>query len=379
MSVDRPQHEGVYHQDVTTLRRQMEGAIEDTVARLKSIEADAQHRLRQATIEQQHLDSFLDELSYRVRTITTGELNEAHMTITGPLTEGQLNAMQAQEGTLKARRGELDNVNSELEQLSSRLTWLIHQIEGAVAWVLSSNGGGNDSGEAEGQQSGGMQPNAGDQVMWAQIIMAQEAERARLAREIHDGPAQALANTVMRLQFVEQLYKKQRGEEAQSEMTRLRRAMQESLRDVRRFIFDLRPASLSDAGLLPTLRHYTQDYSQQFSVPVELNLPESLVLSANQELVVFRIAQEALQNIHKHADATQIAVNVQQRPDGPVVVTVTDNGQGFDPKSVRQNRPSSSGLVNMRERAATAGGTLKVDSIPGTGTTVTLTLPTSKA
>jgi len=213
--------------------------------------------------------------------------------------------------------------------------------------------------------------------MWAQIAMGQEAERARLAREIHDGPAQVLANTVLRLQFVEQMAK-QRPDEVPSELEKLRLALQESLRDVRRFIFNLRPASLSDAGLLATVRYYAQDYRDQFDVPIELNLPETLVLSANQELVVFRIIQEALQNIHKHAEADSVSVNVQQRQGGPLVVMIADNGRGFDPKLVRQGRTGSSGLVSMRERAATVGGTLKVDSRPGTGTTITLSLPMPK-
>jgi two-component system sensor histidine kinase DegS len=255
---------------------------------------------------------------------------------------------------------------------------LIHQIEGACSYVTSNNDGNDTVGTdgADGDQQG-MQPSAGDQVMWAQIIMGQEAERARLAREIHDGPAQVLANTVMRLQFVEQM-QKHKPEEVKGELARIKTTLQESMKEVRRFIFDLRPASLTDAGLLPTLRQYTIDYSEQFNVPVELNLPENLVLSANQELVVFRVVQEALQNIHKHAEADEIVVGIQQRPGGPVVVTISDNGKGFQTKGVRR-QPSSSGLVSMKERAATVGGNLKIDSLPGTGTTITLTMPTHKA
>src|SRR5205807_5153566 len=123
----------------------------------------------------------------------------------------------------------------------------------------------------------------GEQVMWAQIITGQEAERARLAREIHDGPAQVLANTVLRLQFVEQMYR-HHPDEVQSELARVRSTLQESLRDVRRFMFNLRPASLTDIGLLPTLKQYTSDYIEQFGVPVELSAPENLTLSGNQEL-----------------------------------------------------------------------------------------------
>ena len=96
---------------------------------------------------------------------------------------------------------------------------------------------------------------------------------------------------------------------------------------MRRFIFDLRPASLTDAGLLPTLRQYTREYSEQFNVPVELNLPENLVLSANQELVVFRVVQEALQNVHRHAEATEIVVEILQRPGGPAAMNHRTTGR----------------------------------------------------
>lgn len=362
--------------DVQNLREEIERAIDDTVTRLRQIETSAQQQLRQASVERQHLDAFLDELSYRLRSITeSGKLSgKLPTTITGPITETQLNSMRIQEATLQERKQTLEKTHTDLEQVGNRLSWLIHQIEGACSYVTSNNDA-NDT-DTDGDQQG-MQPSAGDQVMWAQIIMGQEAERARLAREIHDGPAQVLANTVMRLQFVEQM-QKHKPEEVKGELGRIRSTLQESMKEVRRFIFDLRPASLTDAGLLPTLRQYTRDYSEQFNVPVELNLPENLVLSANQELVVFRVVQEALQNIHKHAEATEIVVGIQQRPGGPVVVTISDNGRGFQTKGVRR-QPSSSGLVSMKERAATVGGTLKIDSMPGTGTTITLALPTHKA
>lgn len=355
---------------VETLRQEIEGAIGDAVDRLRRIEATAQQRLRQVRTEQQHLHTFIEELHYRLHSIASSP--EPPVTVTGPLTANQLNAMQEQEQTLEHHKTSLERTTSGLEQVSSRLSWLIHQIEGACEWVLSPV-----DGDGEGDSTRSQQSSPGEQVMWAQIIMGQEAERARLAREIHDGPAQVLANTVMRLRFVEQMYTRQ-PEEVEGELARLRAALQASLNDVRRFMFNLRPASLSDAGLLPTLKQYAEDYQEQFDVPVELNLPENLLLSANQELVVFRVVQEALQNIHKHAEASHIEINLQRRPNGPLVVTITDDGRGFNPRSVRQTRPTSSGLISMRERAATVGATLKIDSKLGVGTTITLTMPMPK-
>lgn len=362
--------EGASQKNVESLRQEIESAIGETVERLRAIEATAQQRLRQATTEQQHLNSFIEELHYRLQSIASSP--QPPITVTGPLTPNQLNAMQEQEQSMEHHKATLARTTAGLDQISSRLSWLIHQIEGACDWVLSPGDGGSES-----NAPGSTQSSPGEQVMWAQIIMGQEAERARLAREVHDGPAQVLANTVMRLQFIEQLYTRQ-PEEVPGEFARLRTALQASVNDVRRFMFNLRPASLSDAGLLPTLKQYVQDYREQFDVPVELNLPENLVLSANQELVVFRIVQEALQNIHKHAEATKIDINLQRRPNGPLTLTITDDGRGFNPKEVRQDRPSSRGLVSMRERAATVGATLTIDSKPGTGSTITLVMPMPK-
>jgi two-component system sensor histidine kinase DegS len=371
--------EGISDTEVERLRQSVSDAIDDTVARLRGIEAETQRRLREASTEQQHLNRFLEEVQYRLSTINSSP--ERPVTITGPLTDSQLQAIESQQGAMAAEKARLEQVTASLEQLSNRLSWLVHQIDGACAWVLSSNEPGEAEQGAEAEaangasaSSHGLQPSAGEQVMWAQMVMGQEAERARLAREIHDGPAQVLANTVMRLSLVEKMFTHSPGE-VQAEIERVRAALQESVQDVRRFIFNLRPASLNEIGLLPTLSQYTREYSEQFKVPIELNVPENLNLSANQELVVFRIIQEALQNIHKHAEATGVTINIQQRSGGPLTLTISDNGKGFDPKSVRTASPSSSGLVGMRERAATVGGTLKVDSRSGIGTTVTLVLP----
>jgi two-component system sensor histidine kinase DegS len=366
--------EGLKRADVEALRHDVESAIESALVSLRKLETTSQQRLHEATVEQQQLANFIDELHYRLQVLSQrNERGELPLTITGPLSEDQLTSMHNQEEALGVRQVELQKANTELQQVSQRVTWLIHQIEGAVAWVLATPEAAND-----GDPNSALQPDSGEQVVWAQIIMGQEAERARLAREIHDGPAQALANTVMRLQLVEQMFA-QEPDHAQAELVRLRGAVQDSLQDVRRFIFNLRPASLSDVGLILTLRQHIRDYSEQHGTEVELNVPEKLTLSSDQELVVFRVIQEALQNIHKHAVASRVEVDLQQRAGGPLVVTITDNGQGFNPKVARQRQPSSSGLVNMRERAATVGGTLQIDSSPGEGTTITLVLPMPKA
>src|SRR5204863_9019471 len=133
-------------------------------------------RLREATIEQQQLDIFLDELHYRLQFLSQSREGGAPArTVTGPLTDEQLGVMHKQEDGLVERKTDLQKSNAELEQVTTRMSWLVHQIEGACAWVLASVEGNEDSESAR-----GIQPDSGEQVMWAQIIMGQEAERARL-------------------------------------------------------------------------------------------------------------------------------------------------------------------------------------------------------
>jgi signal transduction histidine kinase len=210
-------NEGISDTEVERLRQSVSDAIDDTVARLRGIEAETQRRLREASTEQQHLNRFLDEVQYRLSTINASP--ERPVTITGPLTDSQLQAIEGQQEAMLAEKARLEQVNARLDQLSNRLSWLIHQIDGACAWVLSSgetseseqgiDGAEGAEGAAQNGASApskGLQPSAGEQVMWAQMVMGQEAERARLAREIHDGPAQVLANTVMRLSLVEKMF-----------------------------------------------------------------------------------------------------------------------------------------------------------------------------
>ena len=206
------------------------------------------------------------------------------------------------------------------------------------------------------------------------MIKAQEEERSRLAREVHDGPAQVLANVILGLELCEQIARRS-PEQLIDEMARLKSTMREGLIEVRRFQFDLRPSSLADRGLLATLQRYIVDYQAFFRLAVELQLPESLAnLSKDEELQTFRIIQEALQNIQKHARATQVTVQIAIEEEA-VVATIQDNGRGFVPQQTEVTTLSGAGLRGMKERAAAVGGELDVTSNPGSGTTIRFSLP----
>ena len=207
------------------------------------------------------------------------------------------------------------------------------------------------------------------------VLQAQEDERRRLAREVHDGPAQVLANAIFELEYCERLLEKDSAK-LKTELARLKRDVREGLADVRYFIFGLRPAPLADLGLQATLRRYAEDYQSRFGISVRLELDETPRLSSTYEVAIFRIIQEALQNTQKHSAAKSVCVELRNLEDGLVAV-VQDDGRGFDTSREVELEGKRFGLVSMRERARLVGGELEVSSQPGEGTRVQLTVPGS--
>lgn len=230
----------------------------------------------------------------------------------------------------------------------------------------------NSEGEMIGQDA------ATQAAIRSAAAMAQETERQRLAREIHDGPAQALANAIIALEFVERAIRSG-GESTQNraleEVERIKSTLREGLTEVRRFIFDLRPTMLQDRGLTATVEHYIATYQSLFPMPIDfsydLDLPR---LSNDQELAAFRIIQESIQNARKHARASRTSVKVRMS-DLRLVITIADDGRGFSPERVSAHMMGGAGLRGMRERSALVGGDIRIESEPGEGTLIEFTIP----
>lgn len=208
-------------------------------------------------------------------------------------------------------------------------------------------------------------------------IQAQEDERRRLAREIHDGPAQVLANAIIGLEFVGrslQISNESKRSSAE-EIDRVKAAMREGLTEIRRFIFDLRPTMLGQRGLAATVEHYIQTYRNLFPGEIELSVADNLPhLTPDQEMTAFRVIQESLQNVHRHSHATRTWVSIFTSDVG-LEVGIRDNGEGFRPATAVSTTMSGLGLVGMRERAEVIGARLTITSEPGSGTDVKLVIP----
>jgi two-component system, NarL family, sensor histidine kinase UhpB len=207
----------------------------------------------------------------------------------------------------------------------------------------------------------------------SQIIKAQEEERLRIARELHDETAQALASLLVRQRVAE---RSQDPEALQRTMADLRVLTAEALEGVRRMALELRPTMLDDLGLVAAVEAFARQFSQRTGVPVEVKVsrrPERL--PPEVELVAFRVVQEALSNVARHSRATRAEVLLTGTTDS-LVVSIADDGQGFDLPTALDSRERSLGLFGLHERAGLVGGTLSMDSEPGRGTRVRLEIPT---
>jgi signal transduction histidine kinase len=200
------------------------------------------------------------------------------------------------------------------------------------------------------------------------VVDAQELERKRLARELHDETGQALTSILLGLKPLEQNAVREEEREA---VAAVRELVVRTLQDVRRLAVELRPSALDDFGLVPAVERLVDTLRDRADAAVDLEvgigddrLPESV------ETTLYRIVQEALTNIVKHADAHQISI-ILARKGNDVSLLVEDDGAGFDPNA----DDGGLGLVGMRERVALVGGRLRIESTPGSGTTLVAEVP----
>lgn len=199
------------------------------------------------------------------------------------------------------------------------------------------------------------------------VLRAQETERTRIARDLHDEANQALTGVLLRIQATTQ----RAPQELRAELRETQQAATQAIEELLRLARELRPAALDDHGLAAALRTKIGDFARQTGVRTDLDIEacDAAALGPEEQVVVYRVVQESLSNIARHAEAGNVIVALR-RENGSVVARVQDDGCGFS------GHPSGSGigLTGMRERALLAGGSLDVTSVPGRGTTIELKL-----
>ncbi len=208
------------------------------------------------------------------------------------------------------------------------------------------------------------------------LVFAQEDERRRIAREMHDQFGEVLTALARRIEMLQNVC--DQGSDLSVQVKALSALAQQLDRDVDHLVWELRPTALDDLGLRAALATYVQDWSKRVNMRVELHTAGLIDdrLSRDVETTLYRIAQEALTNIAKHARASIVEVILERRPD-QVLLIVEDDGVGFDPIATG-TADRGFGLLGMQERAALVGATLEIESALGKGTTVLLRLPAAQ-
>jgi signal transduction histidine kinase len=212
------------------------------------------------------------------------------------------------------------------------------------------------------------------------ILNGEEDVRHWLARELHDGPTQTISALAMRLNYTRLLMDKDPSRVGE-ELAELEKMARRATKEIRTTLFKLRPLVLESQGLPGALEQYATRLKENGGTPLMLDVEQPMDrLDATVEGTIFAIIEEAVNNAQKYAEAQQIMVRLARFGD-TLVVTVRDNGKGFDLKAVEASydQRGSLGLVNMRERAELIGGNLEIDSKPGRGTTVTVAVPMKRA
>ncbi|MFD2870610.1 sensor histidine kinase [Kurthia populi] len=208
------------------------------------------------------------------------------------------------------------------------------------------------------------------------VIEAQEEERKRISREVHDGPAQMLANVLLRTDLITRSYDEKGVERAIQELRDLKGMVRDTLHEVRRIIYDLRPMALDDLGIVPTLKKYlnsVQDYNKGTYIEFS-SRGEDRRMPMNYETAIFRLVQESVNNAIKHGSAKEIRVNFEWLKEN-VNISIKDNGTGFDMALTKQN---SFGIVGMKERIDLLDGTIDIQSEIGQGTRIMFIIPIKK-
>ena len=340
---------------------ELEGAQEQTLEfDLKAEMEETQRALRETTLMIEQSQGEVSKLSQRNAAITSHLQQVQNQISDMPVEEIRMaydSALDAQQ-RLFVMRGQLEKLQRDIVHLEKYLAVL----------KKMQNDGQSSSPATHG--SGGKGTLASVEM----LVNAQEAERQRLSRQMHDGPAQALSNFILQTEIAMRLLDVD-PVQARDELGSLKSAAMGTFQKVRNFIFELRPMMLDDLGLIPTIRRYADAFKEQTGLEVNVTVTgNERRLEPYLEVMVFRAVQELMGNAARHSQATLLKLNVDLTED-LIRVSVDDNGKGFDPDAVQEK---SLGIKLIRERTEMLGGTFVIDSAAGKGTRIMFSLPARK-
>jgi len=318
---------------------------------------ETQRALREITLMTEQSQGELSKLAQRNAAITAHLQqiqSQVEKTSVQDIRMAYDSALDAQQ-RLFVMRGQLEKLQSDknhLEKYKAALNRVVSRT--AADGAATSN--------AEKASSSGME----------MIINAQEAERQRLSRQMHDGPAQAMSNFILQTEIAMRLLDVDAAQ-AKEELGNLKAAAMSTFQKVRNFIFELRPMMLDDLGLAPTLRKYVEAFKDQTGLDTDLVINGGdRRIAPYLEVMIFRAVQELLGNTARHSQATLVKISLEMGSD-VIRVSVDDNGKGFDPEAVLKG--NSLGLKLIRERTEMLRGTFNADSAVGKGSRIAFSIP----
>lgn len=350
--------------DIFIISEQSRQSFEEMKVELEIIRGDIETVIIEGDLldsKSRHSRNRLAEVTKNFDSYDEPQVRQAYETAN----EIQINLLikRSEERQLRIRRDDLERRLQGLLEMIERADHLVNQVNIVMNYLTSDL---KDVGEA-------LENAKIKQDFTLKIIEAQEEERKRLSREIHDGPAQMLANVLLRTDLINLTYQQRGGEAAMKEILDLKKMVRDALSEVRRIIYDLRPMALDDLGLIPTLRKYIttiEEYNPTGRINFQ-NFGEEKRLETNFEVAIFRIVQECLTNGTKHGKFTEAWVKVEWLKQ-KINIIVKDNGAGFDPEVAKEK---SFGLIGMKERVDLLEGSMKVISSPGKGTSILFSIP----
>ncbi len=346
--------------ELNSLTEELQKVIKDTSDTADKVD-DLEGKFRLSRIR-------LTEVSRDFVKYTENDIRQAYERATQFQLE--LSVYREKEAYLRARRDELQlrvrnsmNAIERAETLGSQMSVVTEYLSGGEV----------------GQATKMLESAKTRQMVGLKIILAQEEERKRISREIHDGPAQLMANMALRTEIVERMLSKKDYGRVQEEVADLKKQVRYSLEEIRKVIFNLRPMALDDLGLIPTLRKYTRDYEDKNRIRTVFETRgKEYRLSSAMEAAVFRLIQEALTNAAKHGDPTHVVVEIAYQTQ-LVKISIRDNGRGFNTEILEQkaNQHVHFGLIGMRERVELLEGRMEIESAENQGTKIVIHIPTN--
>jgi two-component system sensor histidine kinase DegS len=333
-----------------TLKESLTAELEQKLREMQEIDLmieQSQVEVQKLTQRNANVNSRLQQVQAQFDSIPRTDIRAAY--------DAALDAQQR----LFVMRGQLDKLTSDRMQYGN--------YQALLERVIQVEGGGFAEARSKGASSTGQTVEM--------MIRAQEAERQRLARQMHDGPAQALSNFILQTEIAMRLFDVDQAK-AKEELATMKGAATNTFQKVRDFIFELRPMMLDDLGLTPTLTRFVEAFKEQAGMDIRLTVSGlEQRLEPYLEVMIFRAVQELLSNAQRHSQAVQVWVQIDAS-EADVKVSVDDNGKGFDANTVEGE--GGMGLKVIRDRVEMLGGQMEIDSTGGKGTRVSFEIPATK-